>query len=122
MHVSATCSFITSCSYGWLRRLRQDAWTLLMVNRPAPIENVLPVYMYVNYGPQCTPDHPWEVGSPTLRSTSRFLLVKGEFHTSGGLGPGGVINIWPAKPFNTVPVIMANTNRIVLNFIYARRL
>ena len=30
---------------------------------------------------------------------------------------GGVIHIWPVKPFETVPVIKGNTNKIVFKYI-----
>ena len=56
---------------------RLDAWTLLMVNRPAPHHQFkrlcLFVCMYVNYGNHFTSDHPWREGSLTLWSSSRFL-------------------------------------------------
>ena len=66
--------------------------------------------MHVNYGPHCTLDHPWEEGSHTLRSSSRFLPSC----PLGGLGlwVRRCHNIRPVKPFETVPVIKGYTNKI----------
>ena len=50
------------------------------------------IYLYVNCGTHCTPDHPWKKGSPTLRFFSRFLpcWFKGVFSCPcGGMGKGG---------------------------------
>ena len=60
--------------------------------------------------------------SPTLHSfleslTSFFLLIKGLFYFPlGGPGLGGVINIWPAKPFETATVIKVYTNKSDLTY------
>ena len=55
------------------------------------------IYLYVNHGPHGTPGHPWKDGSPTMRLASRFLPA-----LVGAWVKGGVINIWPIEPFETL--------------------
>jgi hypothetical protein len=50
--------------------------------------------MYINYGTHYTPD---------------FLALLGARFR------GGIINIWPVKPFETVPVIQGYTYQIELS-------
>ena len=49
---------------------------------------------------------------------SKAFLLANEwsfFLPSGGLGSGGVLNIWPVRPFETVSVITGYTNTIELH-------
>ena len=66
--------------------------------------------MYVNYATHWTPSHPCIPHSVFLLKVFslliRFLLP------SGGLGLGGVKDIWPVKPFETVAVIKGYTTKI----------
>ena len=43
-----------------------------------------------------------------------FLANSGSFFLPSG-GQGGVINKWPVEPFETVPVIKGDTNKVELN-------
>ena len=72
--------------------------------------------MCVTHGTHCTPNHPWKEGSPTLLpSQGFFLIIQGVFSCPpGGLGLGGVVNVWPVKPFETVTVIKGCTNKMDL--------
>jgi hypothetical protein len=47
------------------------------------------------------------------------LLISREFFLArvGAWVKGGVMNIWPVKPFETVMVIKGYTNKIELNLI-----
>ena len=66
--------------------------------------------MCVTYGTHCTPSHPWKEGPPTLPDNqgSFFLPLR-------GLGLGGVVNVWPVKPFETVTLIKGCTNKMDLD-------
>ena len=45
-----------------------------------------------------------------------YKMSKGVFSCpQGGYGQGGVIDIWPLKPFEAVPVIKGYTNNIGFN-------
>ena len=72
--------------------------------------------MCVTYGTHCIPNHPWNGGSPTLNAFSRFLPYnQGSFFLpSGGLGLGGVVNVWLVMPFKTVTVMKGYKNKIDL--------
>ena len=61
--------------------------------------------MCVNYGTNCPPDPPWAEGPPPafmLKTSSLLIKILLPF---GGLELGGVINICPVQPIETVTVI-----------------
>ena len=59
-----------------------------------------------------------EIGDICVMSTTNGTF-NSSFLPSGGLvsGGGGVINIWPVKPFETVSVIKCYKNEIELNYL-----
>ena len=104
------------------------AWTLLMVNRPAPHHQLNMMCMYIPVCQLWHPLHSW----PSLEEEIPYyafllkissLLFSREFSLAlvGAWVKGGVVNIWPDKPFETVMVIKGYTNKIELNWMTAGR-
>ena len=90
-----------------------------MDNRPEPIHHFIMMCMY---SPVCQLWHTldsWsslEEGIPYYAFLLKFssLLISREFFLArvGAWVKGGVMNIWPVKPFETVMVIKGYTNKI----------